>query len=158
MSKSKKLAKRVPAKPSAYSSKKRVERLKAAQAAFDAATTSPHFDWQLVALKACASIDADEMRRLGTHRHSHAFHTPRAGHESAIVALLNFLGEYAAAHARTWDAPLAADGYCGDYWKTIARSAIALLSGETGRLDGGTCDRMIRDFALKAGFDADLGG
>lgn len=79
--------------------------------------------------------------------HFDAMQNPRPGFERAIVYMLKGWAEYADAHAKRYDSAIGDDGVLGDPWETIGQSIIDLLNGETGRLDCGTLDGVIRRIA-----------
>ena len=89
-------------------------------------------------------------------RHDAAMARPRPGFELALVNLIGALQEYSDAHYEAYRSHLADDYVMGDEWITIARSTIGLLTGEHGRLDGGSLDSRIRDIAERAGFNRDM--
>ena len=90
-------------------------------------------------------------------RHYEALQRPR-GIESAIAlmreALLLYGYEYEARYGD--DSKLGADGVLGDAWLDMARGYLALLNGETGRLDCGTLDGELRRWATRFGFEEEL--
>jgi hypothetical protein len=89
-------------------------------------------------------------------RHDAAMTRPRPGFELALVNFIGALQEYSDAHYETYKSHLADDYVIGDEWQTIAKSVIGLLTGEHGRLDGGSLDSRIRDIAERAGFTRDI--
>ena len=113
----------------------------------------PQFDWQRTITK---NWRVNYERSSADRAHQQAYHSPRAGFESALVGFVNALGEYAAAHAKAYGSTIADDGVIGEEWQTIARGVLGLLNGERGRLDGGTIDGAIRDLARAAGFEEEL--
>lgn len=112
------------------------------------------FDWERIMLGHNALLLA--RKSANAESHTQAFHTPRAGFESAIVGVFNGLAEYAAAHAKAYGSDLADDGVLGEAWKDAAKAALAMLNGDCGRLDCGTLDSALRELAELAGFDADV--
>lgn len=94
-------------------------------------------------------------KAANAEQHAHAFHTPRAGFESAMVSLVSGLAEYADAHRKAYDSGIAEDHVIGDAWRDIAKGVLELLNGECGRLDCGTLDSSIRDVGALAGFESD---
>ncbi len=75
--------------------------------------------------------------------------------EAGILGLLSGLAEYAGAHVRQYDSPIADDGVLGEAWLDALRGLRALLNGELGRLDGGTLDHAILELYKAAGFEGD---
>lgn len=70
----------------------------------------------------------------------------------AVKDVIVALNRYALAYQRYYDAPIGEDAVLGKAWLKIARGAIGLLGGETGSLDPGHADSMIRSLAREAGF------
>jgi hypothetical protein len=66
------------------------------------------------------------------------------------------LAKYADAHHRTYESPIGDDGVLGDAWESALRSLVALLNGETGRLDCGDVDHAARAMHRVAGFEGEL--
>jgi hypothetical protein len=90
-------------------------------------------------------------------RHYQALQRPR-GFESAIAlmreSLLLYGCEYEARYGE--DSRLGQDGVIGEAWLDMARGYLALLNGETGRLDCGTLDGELRRWAERFGFEEEL--
>lgn len=76
--------------------------------------------------------------------------------ELALLDILSGLTEYAGAHVRQYDSPIADDGVIGEAWLDALRGLRALLNGELGRLDGGTLDHAILELYKAAGFEGEL--
>lgn len=76
-------------------------------------------------------------------------------HEHGIVHLITALATYIDDHATANGVPVGEDGYAGPYVEDIAKAIIKLLSMETGRLDCGALDGMVRDIARVGGIDGD---
>lgn len=86
-------------------------------------------------------------------RHLSAIINPRRGAESGIVAMTRGLLEYAEAHENAYGEGIGTDYILGPAWLMVARGVLDLLNGDTGRLDCGTMDGLVRDAISGAGFD-----
>ena len=88
-------------------------------------------------------------------RHHSAWFHPHKGAEVRIVRLIEALALYAEAHKYTDGGyeTIANDGYGGPYYLTLLQATCKLLSMDTGRLDCGTLDALLREMAQVAGFD-----
>lgn len=86
-------------------------------------------------------------------RHMAALRAP-VGFEAAIVSMLAGWATYADQHRARYESRVTDDGVMGDEWTGIGRSILALLNGETGRLDCGTLDGFIRDTLASEGVNA----
>lgn len=85
-----------------------------------------------------ASRDAWAVRHVAAWtRPSHA--------EAPIVRIVEALAEYADRHAARYGSDISDDGVLGAGWRSIGDGVIKLLNGETGGLDCGTVDALIRD-------------
>lgn len=84
-------------------------------------------------------------------RHLAAVMSPR-GAEKPFVAMLKGWLEYADTHANRNEGSIGEDYVLGPEWETIGRSLVSLLNGETGRLDCGTLDSLIRSSLVAEGF------
>jgi hypothetical protein len=62
---------------------------------------------------------------------------------------------YADAHAERFESSIGDDYVLGPIWERMGRTIGELLNGETGRLDCGTIDGMIRDVLERNGFKRD---
>lgn len=82
--------------------------------------------------------------RQALEAHRSALGAPKSDHERALVGMLNAWRLYAQAHARRFKTEIGDDGVLGDPWEAIGVSLLALLNGETGRLDCGSLDALIR--------------
>ncbi len=51
---------------------------------------------------------------------------------------------YARVHQDRHENAVGNDGFLGDHWEALGRAILGLLNGETGRLDCGTLDKLIR--------------
>lgn len=80
-------------------------------------------------------------------RHYDAMTNPKSEFEAAIVLMIRGFAEYADAHKVRYDSPIGEDFVLGRPWKQIGKSIIDLLNGETGRIDCGTIDGLIRKIA-----------
>jgi hypothetical protein len=78
--------------------------------------------------------------------------THRQAFSSPIVSMISGLAEYADNHEKRYENKIARDGYAGPLWYDTARNLKHLLNCETGGLDGQTCDRLLTDLMLAAGF------
>lgn len=76
--------------------------------------------------------------------------------DSALGELLRGLAQYADDHESRYGSPLGQDYVLGAAWETALRSAVALLNGETGRLDCGDVDGIARALHRAAGFEGEL--
>lgn len=88
--------------------------------------------------------------------HRAARFNPLPGFERAIVCAIDALQWYAEAHAKRWGSKLGEDYVLGEAWESALRGVLALLNGETGRLDCGLLDRELRAMYLEAGFEGEL--
>jgi hypothetical protein len=89
-------------------------------------------------------------------RHNQAIQQPR-GIERAIVALRAGLLEYSLQYGESFEGcELGQDGFLGDAWLDAARAYLALLNGPTGRLDCGTLDGEVRQWAERCGFTEEV--
>lgn len=88
-------------------------------------------------------------------RHLEALRFPE-GPEVPIVAMLRGWIDYANGHAKRYECGIGEDGVLGDEWEAIGKGLLGLLNGETGRLDCGSLDGLIRRTLTAEGFDADL--
>jgi hypothetical protein len=82
-------------------------------------------------------------------RHAEAMTSPARGFEASLVTMLRAWAEYADAHVARYESPI--DAVLGQSWQEIGEALIGLLNGETGRLDCGTLDGLIRDIAAAEG-------
>ena len=78
-------------------------------------------------------------------RHLEALHTPHGGFETALVAMLQGWLLYADTHAHRFGAGIGTDYVLSGGWEAVAGGLLGLLNGETGRLDCGLIDGLIRD-------------
>ena len=101
------------------------------------------------------AIDAANKSAKGEwgERHRGAWALPR-GPERGIKQMISALAIYADNHFQTFESPIGEDGYGGPEWLAMVHSCQRLLSMETGRLDCGTLDGMLRDMVRSAGFSA----
>ena len=76
----------------------------------------------------------------------------QSAHEVAIVAMFKAWLMYADAHKRSLGSDVGDDGYAGELWYDIGRGILRLLNCETGALDCGTMDGLIRKAMSDAGF------
>ncbi len=85
--------------------------------------------------------------------HHKALQAPR-GNEEPVVTLRSALIQYGVYYPERFvGCTLGGDSFLGAAWLQIAQGYLALLNGETGRLDCGTLDRELRDMARRFGFD-----
>lgn len=88
--------------------------------------------------------------------HARALQAPR-DFECAIVHLRSALLSYATEYKYRFDGDqIGQDSVLGEAWLQIARAYLALLNGETGRLDCGTLDGEMRRWAQQYGFEVEL--
>ncbi len=59
-------------------------------------------------------------------------------------------------HQSRFESNIGDDYILGEQWRVIAVATIALLNGETGRLDCALTEGLIRDLAVANGFNRDL--
>lgn len=76
--------------------------------------------------------------------HVEALRNP-VGFEIPIEALLRGFLTYSAEHRRRYEASIGGDAVLCDPWVEIGKALLKLLNGETGRLDCGTIDRIVRN-------------
>lgn len=88
--------------------------------------------------------------------HRHAWRMPSSGFESSIVGSIRAWIVYAEAHQALYDSSIADDGVLGIHWANWGSAIIGLLNGETGRLDCGPLDSLIRDVAATAGHTEEM--
>jgi len=90
-------------------------------------------------------------------RHYQALQDPR-GVESAIGLMRSGLLLYGSEYEDRYgaDSLLGHDGVIGEAWLDMARGYLALLNGETGRLDCGSLDAELRRWAKRFGFEEEL--
>ena len=85
-------------------------------------------------------------------RHNAAIQSP-IGAEIPIVKMIEFLNSYVDAQPFGW--AIGDDYILGDAIAEIVKSAITLLNGEIGRLDGGKIDQFLREYAQTNRLDID---
>lgn len=78
------------------------------------------------------------------HGHLEAMRDPKPGFERALVTMLRGAAEYAETHRQRYESPLSCDYYIGENWHALGQAALALLNGDTGRLDCATVDGHLR--------------
>lgn len=84
-------------------------------------------------------------------RHAAACRLPKG--TELIVRLIHAWGLYAAAHYREHGRLIGEDAVLGASWKRMGHELLVLLNGDLGRLDGGSLDHGIREFAKQHGVD-----
>lgn len=93
------------------------------------------------------AVPSATMQRIDAARlrdHEAAMRQPRPGFEAALVRLLGGMADYAEAHSKAYDTtPITQDYYIGAAWERLGDALHDLLSGETGRLDGGAMSAAI---------------
>lgn len=90
------------------------------------------------------------------YNHANAMAEPQPGFESAIVFMLKGWAEYADAHAIRYEGdPIGTDGVLGEHWEAIGKGILGLLNGETGRLDCGTIDGVVRKIGALNGAEGE---
>lgn len=90
--------------------------------------------------------------KVPTPWHARAWANPEAGFESAVASIVRGMAEYADTYRARYQVPIASDPVLAYDWLGIARGALALLDGDTGRFDCPTLDGLIRLTAERAGF------
>ena len=63
--------------------------------------------------------------------------------EAALVLMFRGWYDYASQHRLQYESLIGEDYVLGPEWEAIGDSLRALLNGDIGRLDGGTCDSFI---------------
>lgn len=116
--------------------------------------------------RTCADAINASLAKLARHepiawqtRHAETFrawgHFPANpapfGHEAAVVQGIKAAAIYADAHAARFGSPIGEDGVLGPCFASILAGLLGLLNGETGRLDCGTLDGLIREIGRLAG-------
>ena len=89
-------------------------------------------------------------------RHTAAWIAPREGFEESIVGLTQAYFAYANAHKELYESLIGDDYVLGPQWAAVGAAIIGLLNGETGRLDCGTIDSMVRNTATDNGWTEEL--
>jgi len=77
----------------------------------------------------------------------------RSDFELAIGGMVKNLALYADAHAKEYESSLGDDYVLGPEWAAMVRGLIGLLNGETGRLDCGTLDAVLRGMLNREGLE-----
>ncbi len=75
------------------------------------------------------------------------------GPERGILSLIESWLVYADRHQQRYKTSIGNDYFLGPAWARIGLAIRTLLSGELGRLDGGTLDTVILDTLSTEGFD-----
>lgn len=101
------------------------------------------------------SNTADPTNSRWVARHLEALRFPE-GPEVPLVALLRGWIDYANTHRNRFECGIGEDGVLGPEWERIGNALLGLLNGETGRLDCGTLDGLIRRTLDAEGFEAGL--
>lgn len=73
----------------------------------------------------------------------------------ALHEIASAAHKYAALYERRFEQPIGDDYVLGPHVRDIYAAVIGLLNGPTGRLDCGTVDRLVREFAEDASLDGD---
>lgn len=73
------------------------------------------------------------------------------GFGANIAAQVKAWAKYADLHYARYESLIGDDGYIGEHWEDQAKSILGLLNGETGGLDCGTIDSLIRAIAREHG-------
>lgn len=73
-------------------------------------------------------------------------------HKQAILSMVNGWIAYADAHLARFESLICDDYYLSDPWVATGLALLALLNGETGDLDCGQIDGLIRDTFEANGF------
>lgn len=85
-------------------------------------------------------------------RHMSAVLTGR-GFERPIVRMIEHWLRYADLHQQRYESKIGDDGVLGQHWEQIGVGLLGLLNGETGNLDCGTLDGLIRDAMKDCGVE-----
>lgn len=96
------------------------------------------------------TLPKDEGKQKEDHRRALVF--PREGFELAIYRMVEGWLTYADAHQERYEDGIGGDFVLGKTWEVMGDSLLAMLNGETGRLDCGTLNTTIREAMTKAGF------
>jgi hypothetical protein len=88
-------------------------------------------------------------------RHSDALSHPVGRWEVAFVKMYDGWRAYAQAHRYAYKSPIGDDYVLRVPWQAIGLSLLAMLNGETGRLDCGSMDKVIRQILAQEGCPAD---
>lgn len=91
---------------------------------------------------------ADRAARYAYEKHHAEILCPT----SAVTLLLSSWLTYADNHFERFDSKIGDGDILGEPWARIGVSIIQLLNGETGGLDCGTVDALIRDVLVDEGF------
>lgn len=91
--------------------------------------------------------------------HEEAMRDPlTSSFERPLVLMFRQLRTYATRHQLRYGTELGADAVLGRAWLRIAEALIALLDGETGRIDPATMELGIRAMARAYGFSDEEAG
>lgn len=92
----------------------------------------------------------DARRREHQARHNAEWSHPRNPFAAALRKMFDGWTDYAAAHKARYDTSIGKDYVIGEYWADLGHDIRRLLDGETGALDCGSVDHLIRETMLKA--------
>jgi hypothetical protein len=77
------------------------------------------------------------------YQHQDAMLSPNA-REKPVVDMVRSWIDYRKQHKARYDSDILEDYVLGPEWRAIGNALLGLLNGETGRLDCGTLDSLIR--------------
>jgi hypothetical protein len=77
------------------------------------------------------------------------------GFARCIRNMISVWCTYAEQHQRRYESPIGEDGVLGAEWARMGKSILGMLNGETGNLDCGTVDGLIRSIAAGHGVDSE---
>lgn len=75
----------------------------------------------------------------------------KTSHASALVHAIAAWINYAEAHQERFESHIGEDSFLGPVWAKWGQALLGLLNGESGALDCGTLDSIIRDNLALAG-------
>lgn len=88
-----------------------------------------------------------------SHAHQRVLEEPaRRGLEGSFAHMYRAWLAYADAHKSRYESDIGQDYVLGPHWEAVGKGLLGLLNGDIGRLDAGTCDRVIKDSLHRAGF------
>ena len=87
------------------------------------------------------------------NRHLAAISNPQPGFETAVVQMFSGWLRYADEHNSRYKTGVGADYVLGAEWAKVGSALLGLLNGETGRLDCGTLDSLVRNVLSAEGID-----
>lgn len=72
-----------------------------------------------------------------------------------IASMVKAWAKYADFHQDRYLSEIGDDGFIGTHWADMGKAILGLLNGETGGLDCGTLDGIIRKIATEHGVNGD---